>query len=76
MELTFEQIEEYKSADAKGVYCLSNTGGVEILDILYDIDDYVVYRYYGDDIGLAKITDDSTFFVGELEIPLIECMRV
>jgi len=49
---------EYKDKKPIESLCLSNWGGIEILDIVYGIDDYVVYRFnYGtpEKIHKAKI---------------------
>lgn len=35
----------YESKEPVAVYPMSNWGGIEILDILYGIEDYVVYRF-------------------------------
>lgn len=43
--MTKEEQEYYSSKTPIAVYPVSNWGGVEILDILYGTDDYVVCRY-------------------------------
>jgi len=30
---------------AKGLFALSTFGGLEIIDVVYDVDDYVVFRW-------------------------------
>lgn len=34
--------KEYENKEAIGTYCMSNWGGLVVLDIIYDADDYVV----------------------------------
>lgn len=43
--MTKQEMNQYKDREPIAVYPMSNWGGVEILDILYGIDDYVVCRY-------------------------------
>ena len=71
-------------ADKKpiAVYGMSNWGGIEILDIEYGVDDYVISRFnFGEPdktIHKTKITygaNHSTFRVGRYTIRLDECMR-
>ena len=69
----------YESKQPIAVYTMSNWGGIEILDILYGIDDYVVARYYGKSYHKVKINygvNHSSFRIGRLTIRLDECMRV
>ena len=59
------------------IYALSNHGGVTI----YDVDcDLITAKYYDNDIETVEIQYDSegeAFFVlGELKIPLNECMLI
>ena len=69
--------EKMQYADKKpiAVYPMSNWGGVEILDILYGIEDYVVARYYGKSYHKVKINGNS-FRIGRFTIRLDECLRV
>ena len=79
IDMTKEMKEKYKDAKPIATYCLSNWGGIEILDILYGIDDYVVSRYYGKELHCNKINygvKHSSFRIGRLTIRLDECMRV
>ena len=81
--MTKQEKEMYYDAPAVATYCLCNWGGVEILDILYGIDDYVVYRFnFGEpqEAHRAKIrygVNYSSFrtFAG-YSIRLDECMKV
>lgn len=67
-----------------GTYCMSNWGGIEILDIEYGIDDRIVYRYnFGqpeNKIHKARVYysagDRSYFNTKHGRIYLGECMRV
>jgi len=43
--MTKQEMEQYKDKKPVGVYPMCNHGGVEILDIIYGIEDYVVARY-------------------------------
>lgn len=60
-------------------YCLSNCGGVEILDVT---DETVDWRYYDDEEGTSEIEYDTSeearafFMIGEMKIYLDECMKV
>lgn len=81
--MTRQEKEYYTTKDVIATYTLSNWGGIEILDILYGINDYVVYRYnFGEpqEVHKAKINygvNHSSFrtFAG-YSIRLDECMRV
>lgn len=81
--MTKQEKKEYENKRPIGVYCLSNWGGIEILDILYGIDDYVVYRFnFGEpqELHRAKINygvNHSSFRTSAgYSIRLDECMRV
>lgn len=69
-------------ADEKviGVYHIVGGRGLEILDILHDIDDYVVYRDMVGKKHKAKIymtrKDRAYFRYGSRPIYLDECLRV
>jgi len=77
--MTKQEKEYYSKKEAVATYCLSNWGGIEILDILYGIDDYAVVRYYGESYHRVKVNylanGDSYFRIGRLRIKLSECMR-
>lgn len=73
--MTKEEKAKYSEKKPIAVYPLSNYGGIEILDILYGIDDYVVVRYYGKSYHKVKLNGNS-FRIGRLTINLINCMRV
>lgn len=78
-----EMKEKYRKQDMPiATYCMCNWGGIEILDILYGIDDYVVWREnYGEpnkDVHCSKINhgvNHSSFRAGRYTIRLDECMR-
>ena len=81
--MTREEMKQYQDKRAVGTYCLNNWGGIEILDIQYGIEDYVIWRWnYGstdDVIHRSKIRyggNHSSFRAGRLTIRLDECMRV
>ena len=77
-------MERYKDKTPIAVFPMSNWGGVEILDIEYGIDDYVVCRYnFGETeeklhrLMIRTSNDGQTFFVLDSRtIYLDECMRV
>ena len=69
----------YINKPAIATYHLSNFGGIEILDILHGIDDYVVARYYGNSIHCVKIrygVNHSSFRIGRITIRLEDCLRI
>ncbi len=73
----------YKGRKPLAVYPMSNWGGVEVLDIIYGIDDYAVVRYnFGDveeKVHKLKIRYDSGSPYVRLDgnrIRFDECMRV
>ena len=78
--MTQEEKLEYSKKKAIAVYPMCNWGGLEILDILYDIDTYVVCRYFGLDYHKLKVNynkDGSAYFrLGTWRIRLDECVRV
>lgn len=43
--MTKVEMEQYRDKKPIAVYPMSNWGGVEILDVLHGIDDYVICRY-------------------------------
>ena len=65
-------------------YSICNNGGIEILDFIYDIDDYVSYCFnFGDTkkrkIHIVKLysnTKGTYFKANNMRIYLNECMRV
>lgn len=81
--MTKQEKKEYENKEPIATFVLCNLGGIEILDILYGIDDYVVYRFnFGkpEETHRAKIrygVNHSSFktFVG-YSVRLDECMRV
>ena len=82
--MTRRDMEQYKDKTPIAVFPMSNWGGVEILGIEYDIDDYVVCRYnFGEPeeklhrLMIRTDNDGQTFFVLDSRtIYLDECMRV
>lgn len=85
MRLTKEQKAEYQKKEPVAVYGLSNFGGIAILDIIYDTDDYIVWydsqiESEKRKIHISKIyytSSDSYFMIyGSKRIKLSECLRV
>ena len=74
--------ERYKNQRPIGVMCLSNWGGIEVLDIEYGFDDYVIWREnYGEPqkAHRSKIhygVNKTTFRAGRMTIDFAEVMRV
>lgn len=79
--MTKQEKEIYRHKKPIAVYCMSNWGGVEILDILYGIDDYVVARFnFGEPqephrVKIRYGVKTDTFRIGRTTIHLDECMR-
>lgn len=80
--MTKEEIKQYKNKRPIAVFCDSNWGGVEILDILHGIDDYVVARYnYGEPQELHRVkinygVNVQSFRIGRRTFNLDDFMRV
>lgn len=81
--MTKEEKLMYAEKKPIATYCMSNWGGIEILDILYGIDDAVVYRWnFGtpSEVHKAKIrygVNHSSFKTSAgYSIRLEECMKV
>ena len=82
--MTKQEMEKYKDKKPIAVYPMSNWGGVEILDIEYGIDDYVIWRYNCGEpekiLHKAKIKDSGRGYqyiqLNEFRVRLDECMRV
>lgn len=79
--MTKVEKEKYKDVRPVGGICLSNWGGIEILDIENGIDDYVIWREnYGEpkEAHRSKIhygVNHHSFRAGRMTIRLDECMR-
>ena len=80
--MTKEEKKMYADKKPVAVYGMSNWGGLEILDIVYGIEDYIISRFnFGEPdktIHKTKINysgDCPTFRVGGYTIPLNECMH-
>ena len=76
--MTKVEKESYSDKQAVGVKVITNTCVIEVLDIQYGIEDYVVIRGYTGDIHKLKIycTEDSYFNYGGQRQHLSEFMRV
>ena len=54
--MTKQEMEQYKDKKPVAVYPMSTWGGLEILDIVYGTEDYVICRYnYGEPDKLHKV---------------------
>ena len=42
-----------------GYMSMTNFGGLEVLDIEYDVDDYIIYRWYGGRKCRSKIRENT-----------------
>lgn len=66
------------------VYPLTNTASVNIYELIFDIDDYVLAGINDEEPEKCKIIytydedgeEDTHFYLGELKIPLSECMNI
>lgn len=85
MRLSKEERTEYKKKELIALYGMSNFGGIAIIDILYDTDDYIVWydsqiESEKRKIHISKIyytSSDSYFMIyGSKRIKLSECLRV
>ena len=89
MRLSKEERLSYQKKEAIAVYGLSNFGGIAVIDILYDTDDYIVW--YDDQIEAEKrkIHVSKIYYTtgkefaepffrpyGSLYIKLSECLKV
>lgn len=81
--MTKTEKKKYENEKPVAVYTMNNWGGIEILDILYGIEDYVVYRFnFGEpqELHKAKIrygVNHSSFRTpAGYSVRLDECMRV
>ena len=43
--MTKKEKKEYENREPIAVYPMTNSGGIEIMDIVHDIDDYIIYRW-------------------------------
>ena len=80
MTLTTQERKDYLNKKGVAGYCLSNYGGIEIKDILYGIEDFVVFTYYDiPKIYIRKIYNSIKrgpyFRFGVYRVYLDECMR-
>lgn len=85
MSLNKEERTEYQKKEPIVLYGMSNFGGIAIIDILYDTDDYIVWydsqiESEKRKIHISKIyytSSDSYFMIyGSKRIKLSECLRV
>ena len=80
--MTKKEQEKYKNARPMGVICLSNWGGIEILDIEHGIDDHVIWREnYGEPKKAHRSKIDykperPCFRAGRMTVHFDEVMRV
>lgn len=85
MRLSKEERTEYQKKEPIALYGMSNFGGIAIIDILYNTDDYIVWydsqiESEKRKIHISKIyytSSDSYFMIyGSKRIKLSECLRV
>lgn len=85
MRLSKEERTEYQKKEPIALYGMSNFGGIAIIDILYDTDDYIVWYDSQIESEKSKIhnskiyytSNDSYFMIyGSKRIKLSECLRV
>lgn len=81
--MTKEEKKVYENKKPVAVYPMTNYGGIEILDIVYGVEDYVVYRFnFGkpQELHRAKIRygeNHSSFRThAGYSIRLDNCMKV
>ncbi len=85
MRLSKEERLSYQNKKAVAIYGLSNFGGIAIIDILYGIDNYIVW--YDSQIETEKrkihvskiyCTENGGYFkpYGSLYVKLSECLKV
>lgn len=80
--MTKQEMEQYRDKKPIAVYPMSNWGGIEILDIEYGIDDYVICRYnFGepeDRLHRVKINygaRTTSIYIDGMRVRLNEFMR-
>lgn len=85
MRLSKEERTKYQKKEPIALYSMSNFGGIAIIDILYDTDDYIIWydsqiESEKRKIHISKIyytSSDSYFMIyGSKRIKLSECLRV
>lgn len=85
MSLNKEERMEYQKKEPIAIYDMSNFGGIVILDILYGIDDYIVW--YDSQIETEKrkihvskiyYSENGAYFkpYGSMYVKLSECLRI
>ena len=81
--MTRQEKEQYKDKKAVAVFPMTNWGGIEIMDILYGINDYAVYRFnFGEPQELHKakinygVNHDSFRTFAGYSVRFDECLRV
>jgi hypothetical protein len=85
MRLSKEERLSYQKKEVVSVYNMSNFGGIAIIDILYGIEDYIVW--YDSQIESEKrkihaskiyYSENGGFFkpYGSMYIKLSECLKV
>ena len=85
MRLNAEEKLSYQKKEPIAVYSMSNFGGIAIIDIIYGIEDYIVW--YDSQIESEKrkihvskvyYSENDGYFkpYGNMHVKLSECMRV
>ena len=89
MRLSVEERLNYQKKEPVSIYGMSNFGGIAILDIIYDTDDYIVWydsqiESENRKIHVSKIyyTKNKEFMepffkpYGSMYVKLSECLRI
>ena len=85
MRISKEEKEKYQEKKPISIYGMSNFGGIAILDILYGIEDYIVWydsqiKAEKRKIHVSKIyySKNGRYFkpYGSLHIKLYDCLRI
>lgn len=85
MRLSKKERLSYQNKEAIASYCMSNFGGIAIIDIIYDTDDYIVWYDSQIEIQKRKIhvskvyyTSNGGYFLiyGSKKVSLSECLNV
>lgn len=85
MRLSKEERLNYQKKEAVSVYGISNFGGIAIIDIIYGIEDYIVW--YDSQIESEKrkiyaskiyYSENGAYFkpYGSMYVKLSECLRI
>ena len=85
MRLSKEERTKYQKKEPIALYGMSNFGGIAIIDIIYGIEDYIVWYNSQIDAEKRKIhvskiycSENGDYFkpYGSMYVKLSECLRV